>query len=157
MLSDKLLPRFYLAPGIKRLRIPPFCRRLRFRDRATPSLPQPTEYYDFQFRKARTSVSVGVSRPKIIIILRLLDEQKVQILSPPPSLSRQKKLHSSVSALKFRVCTTSNHPPPSQKKTRREETEWANKSKQNYLKTHTHCLPSSGLGKSSSFEELSSF
>ena len=63
MLSDKLLPRFYLAPGIKRLRIPPFCRRLRFRDRATPSLPQPTEYYDdFQFRKARTfvsSVSVG--------------------------------------------------------------------------------------------------
>jgi len=144
MLSDKLLPtRFYLAPGIKRLRIPPFCRRLRFRDRATPSLPQPTEYYDFQFRKARTSVSVGgVSRPKarIIIILRLLDEQKVQILSPPSLPFKTKK----TSLFRFRSEVQSLYHPPSlppRRKLRREETEWANKSKQNYLKTHT-LLPS---------------
>lgn len=113
MLSDKLLPRFYLAPGIKRLRIPPFCRRLRFRDRATPSLPQPTEYYDFQFRKARTSVSVGVSRPKarIIIILRLLDEQKVQILSPPSLPFKTKK----TSLFRFRseVQSLYHFQPPS--------------------------------------------
>jgi len=141
MLSDKLLPRFYLAPGIKRLRIPPFCRRLRFRDRATPSLPQPTEYYDFQFRKARTSVSVGVSRPKIIIILRLLDEQKVQILSPPSLPFKTKK----TSLFRFRSEVQSLYhfqppsPLPEENTARRNR---MGEQKQTKLPKNTHTLPS---------------
>jgi hypothetical protein len=93
-----------------------------------------------------SSAKQGRSSPRCqsAVILRLLGGQKVQILGqqPPPDIYDKKSFFT----LPFPLCTThslpSLHPPslthsPRKTQLRREETEWANKSKQNYLKTHT--------------------